>query len=130
LIFKAERELDEVKIITMNRIISAAAMLLIPFVPSYLEFSLLLIAYRISVTITMPIRQSFIVSIVDPSERASAVGFSNLARMAFRSFAPAIGGYIMQSISMSLPFAIGAVVVALNGISYNLFFGRRRRSSS
>jgi len=130
LIFRIEKELDEVKIISLNRIISAAAMLLIPFVPSYIEFSLLLIIYRVSLMITMPIRQSFIVSIVDPSERASAVGFSNLARMAFRSFAPAIGGYIMQSLSMSLPFAIGAAVVALNGVSYRFFFGRRRNSSS
>jgi len=130
LIFKSEKELDEVRIIFLNRIVSAAAMLLVPFVPSYLEFSLLLIVYRVSLTITMPLRQSFIVSIVDPSERASSVGFSNLARMAFRSFAPAIGGYIMQSFSMSLPFAIGAAVVALNGVSYRFFFRKRRSSSS
>jgi len=130
LIFRIEKELDEVKIISLNRIVSAAAMLLIPFVPSYIGFSILLIIYRVSLMITMPLRQSFIVSIVDPSERASAVGFSNLARMAFRSFAPAIGGYIMQSLSMSLPFAIGAAVVALNGVSYRFFFGRRRGSRS
>jgi len=130
LIFKVEKDLDEVKIIALNRILSAAAMLLIPFVPGCLEFSLLLIAYRVSITITMPIRQAFIVSIVDPSERSSAVGFSNLARMSIRSFAPAIGGYIMQSISMSLPFVIGAAVIALNGVSYQFFFGKRRRSTS
>jgi len=130
LIFKVEKNLNEVKIIALNRILSAAVMLLIPFMPSYLGFSLLLIIYRVSVMITMPIRQSFIVSIVDPSERASAVGFSNLARMSLRSFAPAIGGYIMQSISMSLPFMIGAIVVALNGVSYQLFFGKRSSSTS
>ncbi len=126
IIFKIAEELDEVRIIALNRTVSAASMLLIPFVPSYIGFSLLLIVYRVSITITMPIRQSFIVSIVDPSERASAVGFSNLARMSFRSVAPAIGGYIMQSFSMSLPFLIGAIVVALNGISYRIFFGKRR----
>jgi len=127
LIFRVEEDLDEVKIITLNRIVSAAAMLLIPFTPSYLGFSILLIAYRVSITITMPLRQSFIVSIVDPSERASAVGISNLSRMTFRSFAPAIGGYIMQSLSMSLPFVIGSAMIALNGASYRFFF--RKRSS-
>jgi len=126
LIFKVE-DLNEVRIIALNRILSAVAMLLIPFTPNYIEFSLILIIYRVSLTITMPIRQSFIVSIVDPSERASAVGFSNLTRMALRSFAPAIGGYIMQTISMSLPFMIGSAIIALNGVSYQLFFGKRRR---
>jgi len=130
LIFKVEEELDEVKIIALNRIISAAAMLLIPFAPSCLEFSLILIAYRVSAMITMPLRQSFIVSIVDPSERASAVGFSNLARMTFRSIAPAIGGYVMQSLSMSLPFMIGAAVVVLDGASYRIFFGKKLSSTA
>jgi len=127
LIFRVETDLDEVKIITLNRIVSAAAMLLIPFMPGYLGFSILLIAYRVSLMITMPFRQAFIVSIVDPSERASAVGISNLARMAFRSFAPAVGGYIMQSFSMSLPFVIGSSLIALNGASYRFFF--RKKSS-
>jgi len=130
LIFRVEKELDEVNIIVLNRIVSAAAMLLIPFMPSYLGFSVLLIVYRVSTTITMPLRQSFIVSIVDPSERASAVGFSNLARMALRSFAPAIGGYIMQSFSMTLPFTIGSAIIALNGVSYRFFFRKRSRSAS
>jgi len=130
LIFRAEMDLDEVKIITLNRIVSAAAMLLIPFMPSYLWFSMLLVVYRVSISITMPLRQAFIVSIVDPSERASAVGISNLSRMAFRSFAPAIGGYIMQSFSMSLPFMIGSAMIALNGASYMFFFRRRISSSS
>jgi len=129
LFFKVEKDVDEVKIIALNRVLSAIIMLLIPFVPSYIEFSLLLIAYRVSVMITMPLRQSFIISIVDPSERASAVGFSNLARMTFRSFAPAIGGYIMQSINMSLPFMIGATIIAMNGVSYKIFFGKRHQFS-
>jgi len=126
LIFRAAEDLDEIRIIAFNRMVTAASMLLIPFMPNYLGFSLLLVVYRVSATITMPIRQAFIVSIVDPSERASAVGFSNLARMSLRSFAPAIGGYIMQSLSMSLPFMIGGVIVALNGISYRIFFGKKR----
>jgi len=55
LIFRVKENLDEVKIIVLNRMVSAAAMLLIPFTPSYIGFSVLLIAYRVSVTITMPL---------------------------------------------------------------------------
>jgi len=126
LIFRAAGSLNEIRIIAFNRMVTAASMLLIPFTPNYLGFSLLLVLYRVSAMITMPVRQSFIVSIVDPSERASAVGFGNLARMSFRSFAPPMGGYIMQSFSMSLPFMIGGVILALNGILYKIFFDKKR----
>ena len=116
--------------IFFNRIISAAAMLLIPFTPSYIVFSLLFAIYRASLLITAPIRQSFIVSIVDPSERASAVGFSNFAWMSLRSLSPAIGGYIMQNISMPLAFIIGATMTGLNGASYHLMLGGKRTERS
>ena len=130
LIFRVKGEIDEVKMIFFNRIISAAAMLLIPFTPSYIVFSLLFAIYRASLLITVPIRQSFIVSIVDPSERASAVGFSNFAWMSLRSLSPAIGGYIMQNISMPLAFIIGATMTGLNGASYHLMLGGKRTERS
>ena len=130
LIFRVKGEIDEVKMIFFNRIISAAAMLLIPFSPSYIVFSLLFVIYRASLLITAPIRQSFIVSIVDPSERASAVGFSNFAWMSLRSLSPAIGGYIMQNISMPLAFIIGATMTGLNGASYHLMLGGKRTERS
>ena len=126
LIFRVKGEIDEVRMIFFNRIISAAAILLIPFSPSHIVFSLLFIIYRASLMITAPIRQSFIVSIVDPSERASAVGFSNFAWMSLRSISPAIGGYIMQNISMPLAFIIGAVMIGLNGASYHIMLGGKR----
>ena len=130
LIFRVKGEINEVRMIFLNRIISAAAMFLIPFSPSYIVFSLLFVIYRASLMITAPIRQSFIVSIVDPSERASAVGFSNFAWMSFRSISPAIGGYIMQNISMPLAFIIGAAMTGLNGASYHLMFGGKRIQKS
>ncbi len=130
LIFRVSREIDEVRMIFLNRIISAAAMLFIPFSPSYVVFSLLFVIYRSSLMITMPIRQSFIVSIVDPSERASAVGFSNFAWMSLRSFSPVMGGYIMQNISMPLAFIIGAAMIGLNGASYHLMLGGKRIEKS
>ncbi|MFB0504524.1 MAG: MFS transporter [Candidatus Bathyarchaeia archaeon] len=108
--------------IAIARIASSVIMLAMVLSPNYLAAAILLSAYRVSLMFTMPVRQSFIISIVEPSERSSAVGISNLSRMAVRSFGPATGGYIMQSISMSLPFFIGSGVVALNGVLYYLLF--------
>jgi len=78
--------------------------------------------------LTIPMRQSFITTIVDLSEGSSAVGISNLSRMSVRSFAPAVGGYMMENLSMSLPFAIGAGVIALNGLAYYVFFGKGKQT--
>ncbi|MDH5440106.1 MAG: MFS transporter [Candidatus Bathyarchaeota archaeon] len=108
--------------IAITRIASSVMMLAMVVSPNYLTAAILLMAYRVSLMFTMPVRQSFITSIVEPSERSSAVGISNLSRMAVRSFGPATGGYIMQSISMSLPFFIGSGVVALNGVFYYVLF--------
>lgn len=122
-------DLDEVKSLALSRLVSAAVVLFMPFVGSYLAAAVLLAAYRVSLMLTMPMRQSFITTIVDPSERSSAVGISNLSRMSVRSFAPAVGGYMMENLSMSLPFAIGAGVIALNGLAYYVFFGKGKQTA-
>ncbi|MCW4020432.1 MAG: MFS transporter [Candidatus Bathyarchaeota archaeon] len=116
--------IDEVRTIFLSRLASAASILLVSFVPDYQFAAVLLVVYRVSLTLTMPLRQAFITTIVDPSERSSAIGISNLSRMSAMSLAPAIGGYIMETISMSLPFPIAAGTIALNGLSYHLFFGK------
>lgn len=112
----------EIRSIVITRLISSATIITMSFLPTYSLASIFLIIFRISLLFSMPIRQSFITYIVDPSERSSAVGISNLSRMAMRSFAPTTSGYIMQEISSSLPFFIGSGIVALNGGLYYLFF--------
>jgi DHA1 family multidrug resistance protein-like MFS transporter len=115
-------KVGEMGSIAITRIASSILMVTMVFSPNYAMAAILFIAYRVSLMLTMPVRQSFITSIVDPSERSSAIGISNLSRMSFRSFAPAIGGYIMQSISMTLPFFISSGIITLNGALYYLLF--------
>lgn len=117
-------KVGEMGSIALARIASAVFMVTMVFAPNYLMAAIVFIAFRVSLMLTMPVRQSFITAIVDPSERSSAVGISNLSRMSFRSVAPAIGGYIMQSISMTLPFFISSGIVTLNGALYYLLFNR------
>jgi len=112
----------EIRSIVITRLISSATILALPFLPSSGVASIFLILYRISLLFSMPIRQSFITYAVEPSERSSAVGISNLSRMATRSFAPTTGGYLMQEINLSLPFFISFGIVALNGGLFYLFF--------
>jgi MFS family permease len=123
---KVARIFGDITTIALSRVVSAVAFFGIPLSPDYTIVALLLIIYRITLTFTMPIRQAFITTIVDPSEKSAAVGISNLSRMTLRSIAPTIGGFLMQSISLSLPFYFGGAIIAINGLLYRVFFPESR----
>jgi MFS family permease len=82
----------------------------------------LLVAFWVLIQFTMPIRQSFATGIVDPEEIATAIGISNFSRMSVRVLAPPIVGYLFRYVSLSLPFMMGAGLLAVNGLLYKVFF--------
>jgi len=82
----------------------------------------LLVAFRVLMQFTMPIRQSFATGIVDQEEIATAIGISSFSRMSLRVLAPPIVGYLFRYVSLSLPFMIGAGLLAVNGLLYKVFF--------
>jgi MFS family permease len=85
----------------------------------------LFVVNRIVVMFSMPIRQTFASGMVDPDETATAIGVSNFARMGVRSVAPTLAGYMFETISLSMPFFTGAVLMAANGVLYWMFFRER-----
>jgi MFS family permease len=85
----------------------------------------LFVVNRIVVMFSMPIRQTFASGMVDPDETATAIGVSNFARMGVRSLAPTLAGYMFETISLSMPFFTGAVLMAANGVLYWMFFRER-----
>lgn len=82
----------------------------------------LLVAFRVLIMFTMPIRQSFATGIVDSEEIATAIGISSFSRMSVRVLAPPIVGYLFRYVSLSLPFMIGAGLLTVNGLLYKVFF--------
>ena len=82
----------------------------------------LLVAFRVLMQFTMPIRQSFATGIVDQDEIATAIGISSFSRMSVRVLAPPVVGYLFRYVSLSLPFMIGAGFLMVNGLLYKVFF--------
>ena len=89
----------------------------------------LIVAMRVVLMFSMPIRQSFAAGIVDPRETATAIGISNFARMSVRTIAPTVAGYMFETISLTLPFFTGASFLAANGMLFRAFFGKRKNST-
>lgn len=129
LVDRVARIFGDITTIALSRVVSAIVFFGIPLSPDYTLVAVLLIIYRITLTFTMPIRQAFITTVVDPSEKSAAVGISNLSRMSLRSIAPTIGGFLMQSINLSLPFYFGGAIIAINGVLFRVFFPDSRTKS-
>ena len=118
--------MGEVGSIGVSRLASLVGILLFPLAPSYHAAAVLLVLLWTPMMLTMPVRQSFITLMADPSESASVIGISNLARMSVRSVAPTLTGYMFESLSLNAPFFLSGGLIALNALLYRLFFGKKQ----
>ena len=112
----------EIQALVGSRIITGVLTLAFSVTPWYPVAVVLMVALRIAIMFTMPIRQTLATTIVDPDETATAIGISSFARMSLRSVAPTIAGYMFEAVSLSMPFIIGAGFLAANGLLYRIFF--------
>jgi predicted MFS family arabinose efflux permease len=87
-------------------------LILVPFMPNlWLAIAMLLARFAIS-QMDVPARQAYVVAVVDPDERTAAAAYTNTARYLVRPAGPALGGYLMQTVSLSAPFvAAGALKI-------------------
>jgi len=114
-----------IQTIVTTRLISAGVTVLFALSSWYPMAVALMVLNRIVVLFTMPIRQTFASGMVSPEETATAIGVSNSARMGVRTIAPTLAGYMFESISLTLPFYTGAVLMAINGGLFWAFFRPR-----
>jgi predicted MFS family arabinose efflux permease len=107
---------------------SNVLLILVPFMPNLtLAIAMLLARFAIS-QMDVPARQAYVVSVVDPGERTAAASYTNTARYVVRPAGPALGGYLMQTVSRSAPFvAAGALKIVYDLLLLATF--RRVRES-
>jgi predicted MFS family arabinose efflux permease len=83
---------------------SNVLLILIPLMPTFpLAVAMLLARYAIS-QMDVPARQAYVTSVVDPDERTAAAAYTNTARYLVRPGGSALGGYLMQAVSVGSPF--------------------------
>ena len=98
-------------------------LILVGFAPSLpLAIGLYLVRNALS-QMDVPIRQSYVVSVVNEDERTAAAGITNVSRNVAQAISPSLMGYILFSLpSLAAPFVLGGVLKIIYDISLYLNF--------
>lgn len=111
-----------VRVVSAARI--ASALLLVPMVamPSFAAAGAVYLVRMAVQRVNLPLRQSYVVGMADPSERASVAALSNLPSQLAMSTSPLLAGYLFEEVSLSLPFELSAFLQSINGVLFWVFF--------
>jgi MFS family permease len=99
----------------------------IPLAPTFpLALALLLSRFALS-QMDVPTRQTYIMGLVEPQERAAAAGYTNTARYVVRPLGPVLAG-ASQQVAMGLPFFLGGGIKVAYDLLIWAWFRRVRLS--
>ncbi|MGZ8992794.1 MAG: MFS transporter [Burkholderiaceae bacterium] len=112
-----------VNTMVFTHIPSSLLLLTLPIAPTFGVAAALFILREGLSEMDVPTRQSYLMAIVPPHERAWAAGISQLARAAGRMVSPVLAGAAMQAGALWLPLAAGAAIK----IVYDLLLWRAFR---
>jgi len=99
---------------------------MIPLIPDFRIVSVLYVVRNFLMNMSNPIQAAFMMSLVEPEERASASSMTGTAWSMANSVTPSIGGYIMEHMSLSLPFHICALHYATSITLFYFFFHKTK----
>lgn len=101
---------------------SSIFLMLVPIAPTFaMSLGFYFIRQPLSL-MDVPARQSYVVSVVQPSERTVAAGVSNISSNSATAMSPSVTGLVMQFISLSAPFYIcGILKIAYDLALYRSF---------
>jgi MFS family permease len=91
--------------------------------PSFPVAAVLFLLREGLVEMDVPTRQSYVLAVVEPSERTVVSGITTLVRLAAWAVAPAFAGLAMTGDTMFLPLVIGAAMK----IAYDILLWRAFR---
>jgi predicted MFS family arabinose efflux permease len=93
----------------------------IAFAPNLTSAIALLLARSALSQMDVPARQAYVMTIVDPSERTAAAGYTNTARYVTRPIAPLLAGATLRA-GLGAPFLIAGTLKSIYDIGLYLVF--------
>jgi MFS family permease len=116
------RRIGLLNTMVFTHIPSSLLLMAVPLAPSSGWAVALYLAWESLVEMDVPTRQSYIMAVVQPSERTFSTGVTNLARSVSRSITPSLAGYVMQHIALAMPlFLGGGIKIAYDLLLYSAF---------
>ncbi|GIK43820.1 MAG: MFS transporter [Chloroflexota bacterium] len=119
---RVARRVGLVNTMVWTHIPSNVLLMLVPLMPTLpLAVAVLLARFSIS-QMDVPTRQSYIMAVVDPSERSAAAGATTIARTAAVAAAPVLTGALLGASLFSLPFFLaGGLKILYDLLLYRSF---------
>ena len=111
---------------TVATVRAVQAVLLVPMVlaPSFALAGGVYLVRMMVQRIGMPLRQSYAVAMADPEERASVAALSQTPGQMAMSASSLLSGWLLESVSLELPFEIAGGLQFLTAVIFWLFFRR------
>ncbi len=102
------RRIGLVNTMVFTHIPSSLFLIAVPFAPSSAWAAVLFLAREALVEMDVPTRQSYILAVVRPEERAFASGMTTLTRNVAYAVAPVGAGFAMSGLALASPLFMGA----------------------
>lgn len=115
-----------VNTMVFTHIPSSLLLATVPFMPTFPIAAALFLLREGLVEMDVPTRQSYVMAIVRPEERAFASGVTHLVRLSGWAVAPGIAGLLMSGGSLALPLFVGAGLKILYDLALWRSFRRLR----
>jgi MFS family permease len=97
-----------VNTMVFTHIPSSVLLATVPFMPTFPIAAVLFLLREGLAEMDVPTRQSYVMAVVRPEERALASGVTHLVRLGGWALAPGIAGLLMTGASLAVPLFIGA----------------------
>ncbi len=111
----------KLKVIVLSRVIASISLLLVAFSPFFLVAAALLVFRGTFAMGAVPVRQSFVMTNVHETERATTNGATSLSRNSASSVGPLFDGYLMP-IDLTLIPLVGGIITMFDPLLYYLMF--------
>jgi MFS family permease len=119
------RRIGLVNTMVFTHIPSSILLMTVAFAPSFAVAAALFLLREGLVEMDVPTRQSYVMAVVEPSERTVVSGITTLVRLAAWAVAPGFAGLVMTGNTMFLPLVIGAAMK----IGYDILLWRAFRGT-
>jgi MFS family permease len=116
------RRFGAVVTITVSRAISAIMLVALVLVPTYSIARILYVLRVLFAVSAIPVRQSFLMGVIEPAERSSAAGFANAPSQVSQSLSAYSAGVLIHYVALSMPLVLAGFFQGLNAVLYYSFF--------